>query len=98
MFCAMRPTVYGEPTSAGSTLSPHAKKPSTSKKKRHPGKSDAAYTDRCNGLCRAENAMDHFLAWQVESPAQLVSPVLRFGQSVQSPKPVVAPLVGLESE
>lgn len=41
---------------------------------------------------------DYFFAWQVESPAQLVSPVLRFGQSVQSPKPVVAPLVGPESE
>ncbi len=68
------------------------------KEKAASGKSDAAYTDRCNGLCRAENAMDHFLAWQVESPAQLVAPVLRFGQSVQSPKPVVAPLVGPESE
>ena len=38
---------------------------------------------------------DYFL-WQVESPGQLLSPVLRFGQSVQSPKPSVAPPVGLE--
>ena len=80
------------------TLSPHAKLPSASKEKAAPGKPDAAYKDRCNGLCRAGNAMNHFFAWQVESPAQLVSPVLRFGQSVQSPKPVVAPLVGPESE